>query len=279
MKFQGAILFCLWMVQVSGQLFTQEKYKDFWTLAASTYCPIEQFCLKCTFFFKENTYVLQETTNRVGTLKVVIAINDADSEITVAFKGTDFQNFDTDSNIIKVGNLFYGKVSPTMKVHRGFYNAFKELEGTGNFISSSIKENANFNPLYNIVFTGHSLGGALALLQAVKYNLYSPSHSNRIDVVTFGQPRVGDLDFTKYVNSLPFAATRIRRIVNYRDEIPRLPLWSMRFYHTKNQYNLYGTELTLCTIDETKENPSKCMKGIGSPLTPHSNYFQTPNTC
>ncbi|KAJ1372520.1 hypothetical protein KIN20_034696 [Parelaphostrongylus tenuis] len=47
---------------------------------------------------------------------------------------------------------------------------------------------------YNITFTGHSLGGALATLAAARIarNYW---RGDQITIYTFGQPRVGDVEF------------------------------------------------------------------------------------
>jgi hypothetical protein len=91
MKFQGVILFCLRMAQIAGIIIppseSLQRRKDLWEIASSTYCPKEQFCKKCSFFLKEDTFFIQETV--VGSFKAIFARNDAKSEIYVAFRGTD----------------------------------------------------------------------------------------------------------------------------------------------------------------------------------------------
>jgi hypothetical protein len=67
--------------------------------------------------------------------------------------------------------------------------------------------------------TGHSLGGALAILLALQL---SKIHGSKLaGVVTFGQPKVGDALLTQAITQqlLPF----YRRYVNQRDIVPKLP--------------------------------------------------------
>jgi predicted lipase len=47
--------------------------------------------------------------------------------------------------------------------------------------------------------TGHSLGGALALLGAIDIKMYFGIHSKLMKLYTFGQPRVGDKAFSDWV--------------------------------------------------------------------------------
>lgn len=67
--------------------------------------------------------------------------------------------------------------------------------------------------------TGHSLGGALAILLALQ--LSQKPGSKLAGVVTFGQPKVGDAQLTQAITQqlLPF----YRRYVNQRDIVPKLP--------------------------------------------------------
>lgn len=49
----------------------------------------------------------------------------------------------------------------------------------------------NFLKDYRLTFTGHSLGGALASLAALRVVLENLKASKQIKLYTFGQPRVG----------------------------------------------------------------------------------------
>lgn len=69
--------------------------------------------------------------------------------------------------------------------------------------------------------TGHSLGGALAVLAAVQLNLQSAILAN--GVYTLGQPRAGDAEFTAVFNNA--FAGRAFRFVNNNDIVTRVPAW------------------------------------------------------
>lgn len=68
-------------------------------------------------------------------------------------------------------------------------------------------------------FTGHSLGGALAVLLALR--LSNTAGFKLGGLVTFGQPKVGDAALSQAITQqlLPF----YRRYVNQRDIVPKLP--------------------------------------------------------
>jgi triacylglycerol lipase len=75
--------------------------------------------------------------------------------------------------------------------------------------------------------TGHSLGGALATLAALrlqKERLYPVQ-----TVYTYGSPRAGDSDFALAFDAL--LGTRCHRVVNNEDLVTRVPMRSMGYKH------------------------------------------------
>uniref|UniRef100_A0AAF5PUP3 Fungal lipase-type domain-containing protein n=1 Tax=Wuchereria bancrofti TaxID=6293 RepID=A0AAF5PUP3_WUCBA len=79
------------------------------------------------------------------------------------------------------------------------------------------------NPLfksYQVKFTGHSLGGAIASLAATRTVIQRLRTGNQIKLITFGQPRTGDYQFATYHNTyIPFSF----RLVHHLDLVPHLP--------------------------------------------------------
>ncbi|XP_010540608.1 PREDICTED: phospholipase A1-Igamma1, chloroplastic [Tarenaya hassleriana] len=71
----------------------------------------------------------------------------------------------------------------------------------------------------SVTITGHSLGGALALLNAYEVARDIPALSN-ISVISFGAPRVGNLAFKERLNHL---GVKVLRVVNKQDIVPKLP--------------------------------------------------------
>ncbi len=94
-----------------------------------------------------------------------------------------------------------------VRVHRGFYQAFEcvrpEIEGALREVRN------NGYPLY---ITGHSLGGALALI-ATKFLAEDSIGA----CYTFGSPRVACSQFGDSIK------TPVYRLVNAADIVPRLP--------------------------------------------------------
>ncbi|XP_042016281.1 triacylglycerol lipase OBL1-like [Salvia splendens] len=93
-------------------------------------------------------------------------------------------------------------------------------------IRKHLKKLMQQNEKTKFIVTGHNLGGALALLFPAILGLHGDSFLlNRLEgVYTFGQPRVGDEEFGKYMTKLINKYTfRYVRFVYSYDVVPRLP--------------------------------------------------------
>ena len=125
----------------------------------------------------------------------------------------------------------------------GFYKEWVALIPQ---VMPEVKKLSQQYPSYSVWVTGHSLGGALATLCAL--DLQTELQINAT-VYTYGSPRVGNVAFAQYYDSL---VPNTFRIVNGQDIIPHLPLKTMNFYHVAT---------------EVWENPSEC-KSHHNGLTP-----------
>ena len=88
--------------------------------------------------------------------------------------------------------------------------------GGGKYITAGVqqtKEYFFYTCGLGFTFTGHSLGGALAVLAG--------SLVESAEVYTFGGPRVGNADFCAAVTT--GGPPRYRRYVNYRDPVCHVP--------------------------------------------------------
>ena len=107
------------------------------------------------------------------------------------------------------------------KVHNGFKAGYKTVKAT------VISQLQALKALYHdakIYLTGHSLGGALAVLAL-------PDVKDSIGAVTglmtFGQPRVGNKKFASWFGS----QVDHERVVHYGDPVPHSPMKSNGYYH------------------------------------------------
>jgi hypothetical protein len=143
---------------------------------------------------------------------------DTPSIVYIIFRGTeDIQDLLADLDIRKV------KLPNNATVHRGFYEQFEAIKIP---LTHDIERKRGTK---EIMFCGHSLGGALATYAAAYFgNLFK--NENIVKCVTFGSPRVGCQKFVKWFES---SVSEFWRVTNKKDLITCVPV-TRRFTHTSN---------------------------------------------
>jgi triacylglycerol lipase len=135
----------------------------------------------------------------------------------VAFRGTqpdDLKDWLTDADVVLTAG-------PLGMVHTGFLKALNDVWVQ---VVSDVRATGTRDlPLY---FTGHSLGGALAVLATAKMLQMNLPVAG---VYTFGQPRVGDGVFCRNYDS-DFENNTFR-FVNNLDIVPRVPPRILNYNH------------------------------------------------
>lgn len=134
-----------------------------------------------------------------------------------------------------------------VKTHTGFRKFARA-------IYDDIKANQRLDPGYKIVTTGHSLGGAAALLLALYLYVDETRPYEVTGVWTFGQPKVLDNEGT---TAWPFFARRVFRVVNCDDVVPIVPsgptllenVVSVRFFASGNVDNYQHMGQSLVLLD------------------------------
>ena len=147
-----------------------------------------------------NLTELSEIATRRVSCRVGYWQSNTRASVIVAFRGTS-----TGSEWLNNAHpAVWQKVSPATvgKIHRGFSNSFEEIwDDVAKCIDVLVQKHrselltsyANGQSM-PIIFTGHSRGGALAVLAGLRglTTFLLP-----VGVYTFGAPRVGDTEFAK----------------------------------------------------------------------------------
>ncbi|KAJ2740464.1 hypothetical protein GGI20_005791 [Coemansia sp. BCRC 34301] len=142
-------------------------------------------------------------------------------------------------------------------VHSGFLFAYNAAASK---VKSAVAGLLQKHPDYKIVLTGHSLGGAQAVLAAADFVFEHPEWTGKLELYTYGQPRVGNAAFSNWLSRQPFP---IFRTVYMGDLVAQVPLVSMGFQHQAQEvWYASGTQAKFCGSDA--ENPS--CQGSLSPL-------------
>lgn len=174
-----------------------------------------------------------------------VLIQDRPEAMVIAFRGSsDLHDYLTDSRC-KLTSFFSGQ-----KVHEGFLRAIDSV-----IVEVAQRAAATVKPIF---VTGHSLGGALAILcvEAIR--------ARKVDVqgcYTFGQPRVGNKEFainydSKLVNPFSRFAENPNsgfltlrdvtfRFVHERDIVPRVPFLFGLYRHCGQEIFLDGERMIL----------------------------------
>eukprot|EP00898_Chlorokybus_atmophyticus_P004644 jgi/Chlat1/5180/Chrsp33S05158 len=114
----------------------------------------------------------------------------------------------------------------TRRVHSGFYMAWRRV--AREVLSLVSQERVKVKEPRPVLVTGHSLGGALAVLCAYDMRVAMGIPAGQITVYTFGSPRIGNSGFTTRFNELVPVAFRV---VNNRDMVTKLPMQVLGFTH------------------------------------------------
>ena len=101
----------------------------------------------------------------------------------------------------------------------------------------------------------------MAVMAALDFVLQNPVFQDRVSVVSFGEPRSGNLQWAKL--ALKYLPNHYR-IVHQNDIVPTLPPRFLGYFHSGQETQLTGTDkdtfqLVLCDQDldkETGESPS-----------------------
>lgn len=139
--------------------------------------------------------------------------------IVVAFRGTE----PTHLRDVLADAQFHKVQGPLGQVHRGFLHAFELIKDD---MLNTIQKFRDKNSPQSLWCTGHSLGGALAVVASAR--LLVDGHKVN-GLYTFGQPRVGDDTFaTECTRRL---AGQYFRFVNNNDTVTRVPPREFAYAH------------------------------------------------
>ncbi|KAJ1918618.1 hypothetical protein H4219_002491 [Mycoemilia scoparia] len=185
--------------------------------------------------------------------KGYIAKNDARRVILIAFEGSDTAESWLDNLQVELvrfplrstGSATWGRA------HEGFSEAasLPYSEYKDQFVAL-----ANENPGYDVLVTGHSRGAAIGqLFVALLANEY-PELKPRLNMITFGQPRVGNEDLAQYINRQGIKTAL--RVVDQSDIVPHLPPEFLGYRHPNRELWIRERprdkyELVLCALSTT----------------------------
>jgi len=158
--------------------------------------------------------------------------------IVVAHQGTNPLSLiadltDADLILETLDQTLFPGVPSNLKAHQGFLNAQSRAAAA---VLTAVKAASAATGSKHVYIVGHSLGGAIALLDAV----YLPLHLTGFTFATsvFGLPRVGNPAFADYVDA---HVTNFAHITNKSDPVPVLPGRLLGYAHPSNEKHIVTT--------------------------------------
>ncbi|KAL9685978.1 hypothetical protein QQ045_023433 [Rhodiola kirilowii] len=173
-------------------------------------------------------------------LQAFVGVDKDINAIVIAFRGTQehsIQNWVEDLYWKQLDVSYPGM--PDAMVHHGFYFAYHNTTMRPGILSAIKTANEIYGEM-KIIVTGHSMGGAMASLCGL--DLAVNHNANEVQVMTFGQPRIGNAAFATYYRQL---VPNTIRVTNEHDIVPHLPPYYPRFpqktyHHIPREVWLYN---------------------------------------
>jgi len=144
------------------------------------------------------SFELVQVFNAGGT-QAFLAKRSSDGMAVLAFRGTEK---DDPKDVLTDIDIRFFRNENKIRSHQGFYSAYQA-------VSSDVKGAVDQLPNFALYVTGHSLGGALALMATRVLN-----SDNLAACYTFGSPKVGNEEFDDEIKP------PIYRVVHAYDPVP-----------------------------------------------------------
>jgi hypothetical protein len=87
----------------------------------------------------------------------------------------------------------------------------------------------------SVTVVGHSLGGALALLDGIYLRLHLPRNVS-VRVITYGMPRVGNKAFANFVDST--LSGLVTHVNDRKDPVPIVPGIFLKYHHPSGEIHI-----------------------------------------
>ncbi|KAF3456146.1 hypothetical protein FNV43_RR00796 [Rhamnella rubrinervis] len=236
-------------------------------------------CSRCNGV-TEGFEVIELVVDVQNCLQAYVGVAKDINAIVIAIRGTQehsIQNWIEDLYWKQLDIEYPGMPDDAM-VHHGFYYAYHNTT-IRHGILNAVKRAKEYYRDINIIVTGHSMGGAIASFCGL--DLIANHKYKNVQVITFGQPRIGNAAFAfQYSKRVP----NTTRVTNGHDIVPHLPPYYSVF--PRKTYHHFPTEVWLRNIglgslvytveqvcDDSGEDPSCSRSVSGKSISDHLTYY------
>jgi len=250
-----------------------EYYINFVTVVYAKYDTSTSWDCPDCLLTGPNVTLVKVAWNPIANTLALINLNMDTKEIIVTFRGSvNLADYIQNGMLLPIPVSFAGD-NGKVRVHGGFYVAadslFKQIQDT---LGQLLAEHQGFR----LTFVGHSLGAPLAVLTALRIRSNPVFSQQRFAIFAYGSPRIGNVDFADYVNSLNVT---IVRAVNKADLVAHVPargVQSVYIHHSNQVWVAKNGEINICSTN-VYEDPS-CSISLGpnyNVLDHTTGYFGT----
>jgi hypothetical protein len=198
-----------------------------------------------------------------------IAVNNNLNHILVVWEGSlDIQDWLVTN--IRMGLVpvnLPGGTYPNMRMHEGFLRAFQSVSEQ---VYDALEYLTKRYPSYRVVFTGHSLGGAMSIVSSMFAIDRLSLNPAQTEVVTFGQPRVGNKDVGRFFRDRNVSVVRY---VHQSDIIPHLPTPLQGYSHHHTEEWIVGSKVRNCHNPLMEEDPTCSRSAWFLNVIDHAKYL------
>lgn len=136
-------------------------------------------------------------------------------------------------------------------MHKGFRDA---QASTADTVYSQVTDLLAAHGANKVTLVGHSLGGAIAELDALMLRLRLPSNVS-IKAVTFGTPRVGNPAYAALYDNTVSDFTRVNHAL---DPVPILPGRRLGYQHPSGEVHLVSDTAAVACSGRDDASDSQC---------------------
>ncbi|KAJ7095743.1 Alpha/Beta hydrolase protein [Mycena belliarum] len=244
---------------------------SFTQFARAAYCPVDKLMAwKCGQACKANPKFEATLSGGMGNAIQFFFVGyyPKTNSVIVSHQGTDplaLMSVLTDLKLLKgaLNSTLFPGTPKGVETHIGFrdQHAIKALE-----IQAEVKRLIKEKGATQVTTVGHSLGGALAELNALSLRLNLPAEIG-VNAVTYGTPRVGNDDFVKFFDS---KVDDFKRVNNEADLVPTVPGRFLGFSHPKGEIHIVDAdkkEIVACPGNDDDTNEKCQIKTVPSILS------------
>ncbi|KAK7461016.1 hypothetical protein VKT23_008944 [Stygiomarasmius scandens] len=215
------------------------SFKPFSFFAAAAYCdPDKTLKWNCGVNCRANPDFIPVASGGDGASVQFwfVGYSPSQDTVIVSHQGTDPTEIaavltDADFFLTPLDPSLFPGIPSSVKVHNGFADTHAK---TAADILTAVKKTLQAHGTSKVTLVGHSLGGALSLIESVYLPLHLPSGTTFRSIL-YGLPRVGNGDFADYVDSHVSDLTHVN---NEKDFIPIVPGRFLGFEHPSGEVHI-----------------------------------------